>query len=110
MYPPQQLKIQEVTQVPDGIGNFTETWDDLYTVYGYLDLVNGTDLAGAQNAFVEESTHLLVIPTYQSGVTDKMRVVDGQGRYYHVNYVDDPVGVHHHLELYLTYGGVTNGS
>lgn len=105
MYPPQTLKIQTKTQTPDGIGGLLETWDDYTTVQGYIDLTTGTDLNTMQNAYTEQSTHIAVIPEYTAGINDDMRVVDETGRWYSITYVDDPVGVHHHLELYLNYGG-----
>lgn len=110
MYPTQTLNIQEFTEVSDGIGGYHRTWTTALTVNGYLDLICGTDLNNAQNAFVEESTHLLIIPEYTSGIKKEMRVVDSEARFYEITYSDDPLGVHHHNEIYLTYGGVLDDS
>lgn len=111
MYPPQTFRIQQKIQTDDDIGGFNELWSDFTTLDGYIDLVNGTDINTVQNAYTEQSTHILVIPEYPvaTTITDEMRVIDSVGRFYVVNYVDDPVGVHHHLEIYLTFGGVENG-
>ena len=98
--------IQQVTQVDDGIGGYEEKWAPFKDVFGYIDLLTGTDLNTSQNAITEQSTHVLVIPNYESDITDKMRVVDDNKRYYSITYADDPVGQHHHNELYLTFGGV----
>lgn len=106
MIKPQNLIIREKgTRTPNGIGGFNESWQDKMIVQGYIDLTTGTNLNTTQNAFVEQSTHMGIIPKAVDGITDKMRVVDEQGRWYHINYVDDPMNIHHHLELYLTYGG-----
>ena len=48
--------IQAKTQADDGIGGFAEDWSDLKEVFGYLDLVTGTDLNSVQNAIIEQST------------------------------------------------------
>lgn len=90
----------------DGLGGYIEEWTAVKTVEGYLDLLSGTDLNSAQNAITEESTHVLVIPSYTEGITDKMRVVDDDNRFYHITYADNPVGTNHHNELYLTFGSV----
>lgn len=105
----QQFIIQQYTQKDDGIGGFKEEWASFKDVLGYLDLVTGTDQNTSQNAILEQSTHVMVIPEFTQGITDKMRVLDGNGRYYDVTYSDDPVGVGHHNELYLTFGGVVDG-
>ena len=101
--------IQAKTQADDGIGGFTEDWSDLKEVFGYLDLVTGTDLNNVQNAVIEQSTHLLILPEFISWVTADMRIVDSLKRYYTITYADDPMGIHHHNELYCKFGGVING-
>ena len=101
--------IQAKTQADDGIGGFTEDWSDLKEVFGYLDLVTGTDLNNVQNAFIEQSTHVLILPEFISWVTADMRIVDSLKRYYTITYADDPMGIHHHNELYCKFGGVING-
>ena len=101
--------IQAKTQADDGIGGFTEDWSDLKEVFGYLDLVTGTDLNSVQNAIIEQSTHVLILPEFISWVTAEMRIVDSLKRYYTITYADDPMGVHHHNELYCKFGGVISG-
>uniref|UniRef100_UPI0035A05891 phage head closure protein n=1 Tax=Jeotgalibaca porci TaxID=1868793 RepID=UPI0035A05891 len=105
----QTFEIQIMKQNDDGIGGYTEKWYEFETVKGYIDLLTGTDQNTLQNAFTEQSTHVLIIPQFTTGITDKMRVIDSQNRYYSITYADDPVGVGHHNELYLTFGGVLNG-
>ena len=101
--------IQAKTQADDGIGGFTEDWSDLKEVFGYLDLVTGTGLNNVQNAIIEQSTHVLILPEFISWVTADMRIVDSLKRYYTITYADDPMGIHHHNELYCKFGGVING-
>lgn len=105
----QTFEIEVMAQVDDGIGGFTEDWAPFMTVQGYIDLITGTDLNTLQNAFTEQSTHVLIIPKFTDGITDKMRVVDSKNRYYTITYADDPVGLGHHNELYIKFGGVLNG-
>ena len=101
--------LQAKTQADDGIGGFTEDWSDLKEVFGYLDLVTGTDLNNVQNAIIEQSTHVLILPEFISWVTADMRIVDSLKRYYTITYADAPMGIHHHNELYCKFGGVING-
>lgn len=100
----QTYHIQNKTQKDDGIGGKTEAWNVFKTVRGYLDLQSGNDNTGRNNAVIEESTHVLVIPKHTPGITTDMRVQDPEtGRLYSITLPDDPVGIHHHTELYLHY-------
>lgn len=103
------FRMQQKTQVPDGIGGFSETWDDMPEVSGYLDMLTGSDLNSVQNAFIEQSTHILIIPEYTEWITDQMRIVDLDGRIYDITYSDNPVGMNHHNEVYCKFGGVISG-
>lgn len=104
-----QFVIEESKREPDGIGGHTDSWSEFKKVDGYLDLITGTDMNSVQNAFIEESTHILLLPKFIEGITDKMRVVDSNKRYYTITYSDDPVGVGHHNEIYCKFGGVLDG-
>ncbi|MGX7200060.1 phage head completion protein [Enterococcus nangangensis] len=106
MYPPRVFSLQKRVQLDDGIGGFEEKWKAVKKVSGYIDLLTGDDRTSPQQAFIEESTHVLVIPDYHVGITDEMRVVDDESRWYEITYSDNPVGIAHHNELYLKYGGV----
>lgn len=102
----QEFIIQELDgQIPDSMGGLIDDWKTFKTVHGYLDLLTGTDANALQNASVEDSTHVLIIPDYTVGIADKMRVVDSAKRIYEITYSDNPVGVGHHNEIYLKYGG-----
>lgn len=102
----QPFTIQQFEQTDDGIGGYTEQWSTFKEVKGYLDLSAGTDLNSVQNAIIEQSTHVLIIPEFTAGITDKMRVIDSDGRWYLITYADDPVGQGHHNEIYVKFGGV----
>jgi len=103
----QSFKVQSNNRMPDGEGGFITGWQDIDELQGYLDLVSGSN----QNQFIhhaqiEESTHVLIVPVYKDGITDKMRIVDSKNRAYQITYVDDPVGIGHHLEIYLKFSEV----
>lgn len=104
MYPTQVLSIKKKgDRISDGIGGFTYALVDFMTVNGYIDLISGTDQAINQKAIVEESTHYAIIPRYATGIEKDMELTDEQGKTYAITYVDDPMGLHHHLEIYLTF-------
>lgn len=106
MFNTQTITLQTRVLVDDLIGGKTTTWAEFKTVQAYLDLLSGSDENAPNNAFMERSTHILIIPDFTESITDDMRVVDSAGRWYEITYADDPVGQGHHNELYLKYGGV----
>lgn len=103
----QVFKVQKNSRMPDGEGGFITGWQDIDELQGYLDLVSGSNQNQfIHNAQIEESTHVLIVPIYKDGITDKMRIVDSKNRAYSVTYVDDPVNIGHHLEIYLKFSEV----
>lgn len=103
-----EFLIQHLTETDDGIGGVNQGWKTFITVEGYIDMLSGSDLNSMQNSFIEQSTHILIIPSYTEGIKDTMRVVDKDNRKYTITYSDNPVGQNHHNEIYLTFGGVLN--
>lgn len=112
IYPPQTLSIIGQRQTDDGIGGVTTTEDILLLVKGYIDAVGtGTDAPSQYTkGFIEQSTHVAIIKPIPKAlvITDKMRLADANGRHYDITFVDDPVGINHHLEVYLKYTGEAN--
>lgn len=107
MYEPQTLIIQSVVQTEDGIGGVVESWQDAKAVKGYVDLITGTDNNfSVQKAITEDSTHVVILPSYEAGIDTNMRLLDEQKRAYLITHVDDVMNIHHHLEIYCRFDGV----
>lgn len=104
MYPGQNFKVVEKKLASDGKGGKIQTLSDTGIVlHGYLDLLSGTNRSlTSQNAIVEESTHVLVVPKYRDDLRDRQFIEDPKGQLFKITYIDDPVGVNHHLEIYLS--------
>lgn len=103
-----QFEIQECISTDDDIGGRVDIWKLKTIVDGFLDMLTGSDIATLQKAIVQESTHILIVPEYRADITDDMRVVFN-GYWYSITFVDDPVGQHDHLEIYLKSGGIIDG-
>lgn len=97
----KEYKVQVNTPVDNNIGGFVSSWNDLRTIYGWIDYLSGTDQNTLQNALTQESTHILVTDRIYAGITGKMRIVDAYGRDYQITFVDNPGNEDHHLEIYL---------
>jgi SPP1 family predicted phage head-tail adaptor len=93
---------QETGKTP--IGTRGNVWADVLTLTGYLDLLTGQgDSSRAQqNAKLKDSSHVFVtdyqeVPYRES----EARLLIGD-QLYRIQAVDDPMGLHDHLEIYLT--------
>ena len=99
------LQTGEVTT--NAIGEQVKTFKDAVRITGFLDMLSGSAGYGAFNAKIQESTHVFLcnyvkLPQVVRAETARM-VIDGQA--YDVTYIDDPMGLHKHLEIFLKYTG-----
>lgn len=100
---PKTFTINEAIKTTDGLGGSISVPKEICKVNGWIDLMSGTDDRRNQNAFTEDSTHVLITDGYSVGlsvITDKM-VVSDTVKTYQITYVDNPLGINHHLEIYL---------
>lgn len=109
--------LQVSTSTKNKIGEAVKTWHDVpVELTGFLDLQSGDSRYTTYNAKIQESTHIFIcdyapIPATLEveGKTIKVRaenarmVADSQR--YDVMLIDDPMGLHKHLEIYLKYTG-----
>jgi head-tail adaptor len=89
------------------IGEKVKAWADVQTITGWLDLQAGDSKYTTYNAKMQESTHIFVadyVPLDASISAENSRMVVEGGRY-DVMLIDDPMGLHKQLEIYLKYTG-----
>ncbi len=90
----------------DPIGECEITWSDALTLTGWLDLLTGSAKHTEYSAKLEESTHVFLCDWQSLGelTSENARLLIG-GTVYEVTLIDDPVGLHRQLEIYLKYAG-----
>ena len=93
--------VQSYTETGDGLGGWLKTWTTDFTISGILDLLKG-DTTEVANKHTVNSTHILITGIH--GINEKQRIVYNDKVYY-VDYVDNPVNIDSHLEIYLRYEG-----
>lgn len=98
------------------IGERVPDWKDLCELVGFLDLSGGDSKYTSYNAKMQESSHIFVgdyqpIPdTFEVDgesikvKAENVRMVADSERY-DVMLIDDPMGLHKQLEIYLKYTG-----
>ena len=66
---------------------------------GYMDMLDGNESTD-KLAYLVDSTHIILTKdmTFSAEIEDKIEV---NGKTYEVTYVDNPVNIGHHLEIYV---------
>lgn len=91
------------TPVPNGIGGSTIPETASFTIHGFLDMLTGTDIRGnvVNNAYIIDSSHVL-LTDIDTRLQKGLRIDEtATGTKYRVIYVDNPVSLGKHLEVYL---------
>ena len=102
-----EATIQVSTVTRNAIGEQVQTWQDVQTVTGWLDLSSGSSNYASYNAKVQESTHLFVCDYVQldSRIQAESAAAVINGKRYDIMLIDDPMGMNRQLEIYLKYTG-----
>lgn len=98
-----QVCISEKNEIGEGV----KRWKTVHQLAGFLDLSSGDSKYTTYNAKVQESSHIFMCDWQQVGSSVKA----GNSRLlvnnevYDVMLIDDPMGLHRQLEIYLQYRG-----
>lgn len=103
------LTLQTKTSAKNGIGEGVKSWKSAASLTGFLDLMTGTSTYSTFNAKMQESTHIFIADYAELNVEpEDCRALIG-GQVYDVLLIDDPMGLHEHLEIYLKFVGSQKG-
>ena len=127
---------QTQTTKKNSIGEGVLVWSDVIQKKGFLDYVTG-DVNFEMNAKIQESTHIFLCDfqsfkglsgkwvwnpfSFVNGVistatldekvdvtSENARIII-EGQIYNLQFIDDPMNLHQHLEIYLKFVGGQNG-
>lgn len=101
------LQVKSVTR--NEIGEEVESWTDVQTLTGWLDLLTGSSGYSTFSTKVQESTHIFVgdyVPMDASVSAENARMVI-KGKHYDVTLIDNPMEMESgsQWEIYLKYTG-----
>ena len=91
------------------LGEHIDNWADFITIKGWLDLSSGTS-THSHKTKTEESSHVLLTDyhkTVRGLYLNKCRCIIND-RIYQVTFIDDPMEIHDHLEIFLKLVGVAS--
>lgn len=100
----------------NAIGERTNTWVDCTSILGWLDLSTGDSKHTTFYAKVQESTHIFLcdftdLKNLSTGEQETVDITSDNARMlinskvYEILLIDDPMGMHEHLEIYLRFIG-----
>lgn len=99
------IQIKSITK--NEIGEQEVTWMTEDSLTGWLDLAGGSSKYTTYNAKVQESTHMFISDYKQ--LSDRIKAENSRmivdGKVYDIMLIDDPMGMHEQLEIYLKYTG-----
>ena len=100
-----EATLQQINEsTTNAIGEKVQSWLDIHTLKGWLDLSTG-DSRYTYGAKLQESTHIFITDytPIDRKANDKRLLVNGV--VYEVLLIDDPMELHQHLEIYLKFVG-----
>ena len=105
IYGNENLIIQQKTVTENSLGEQVESWKDVANVIGFLDLMSNQQNISTHLASIIESSHVFICDYKKIDVDVEIcrGVIDG--RIYDLKYIDDPMNLHKHLEIFLDYIG-----
>lgn len=92
----------------NAIGEGVNQWSDAVSILGWLDLSTGDSKHTTFSAKIQESTHIFLcdfVDLKAVGITSDTARMIVNGEEYEILLIDDPMGMHDHLEIYLRFIG-----
>ncbi len=74
------------------------------TITGYLDYISGESTFAVYNAKLQDTTHIFICD-YEELPEENNICLEIDGKIYEVKLIDVPMGINHHMEIYLHYVG-----
>lgn len=96
--------LQKLETSKNEYGERVQTYTDYKQIRGFLDMQNGNTKYD-YNAKLVDSTHVFVTDYQKIDISvenSRLVVVDN---IYRITYIDNPMGLNYHLEIYLEYIG-----
>ena len=101
------IQIKLVTD--NDLGEHIDNWTDFITIKGWLDLSSGTS-THSHKTKTEESTHVFISDYNETvrklDITKHRCIIND--RVYQITFIDDPMEIHDHLEMFLRLVGVAS--
>lgn len=97
--------IQKKVSSKNECGEGVLSWTDVISLKGFLDLASGGAVYTSYNSKITESTHVFVCDYRELGVNEEESRMIINNKVYDITYIDNPMKLNYHLEIFLKYIG-----
>jgi epoxyqueuosine reductase QueG len=97
------LKVKSQTE--NEIGEKVTEWINYKTIHGFMDFMSETTGRTNYNSKIVESTHVFVCDYVDIDKSENELKAYHNNKQYEITYIDDPMELHYHLEIFLKYIG-----
>lgn len=99
--------LQVKTTSQNAFGETENVWEDMRGLRGFLDYTGGdSSYKSSYKGAIEETTHLFICDYVSFDATPTQCRLLCDNKVFDVLMIDDPMGLHKHLEIFLKYIGV----
>lgn len=92
-------------QTTNAIGEKVSTWEHYKDLRGFLDFASETTGRANYNSKIVESTHVFVCDYVEIDKKEAELKFYCDNKEFDITYIDDPMNLHYHLEIFLKYIG-----
>lgn len=97
------LQVKIVTK--NSLGEQIESWEDVQSIKGFLDLMSNQENVSTHLAGIIESSHVFICDYVPVPYDVEMLRAVCDDKIYDVTYIDNPMELNKHLEIFLDYLG-----
>lgn len=87
------------------IGEKIATWNNYKTIRGFLDFQSESTGRTKYNSKIVDSTHVFICDYVDIGKKENELKFYCNNDEFDITYIDDPMNLHRHLEIFLKYVG-----
>ena len=99
------LLLKTKTNVKNEIGEVVNEWVEYKTIKGFLDFMSEATGRTNFNSKIVESSHVFVCDYVEIDKSIRDLRAFCNGKEYEVTYIDNPMNLNYHLEIFLNYVG-----
>ena len=99
------LILKQKVTTKNEIGENELSWIDYKIIHGFLDFSSESTGRANFNSKIEQSSHVFVCDYVSIDKEETELKAYCNGKEYDITYIDDPMNLHKHLEIFLKYLG-----
>lgn len=99
------LVLKTKTSTKNEIGEKVPSWVEYKTIHGFLDLMSENTGRNTYNSKIIESSHVFVCDYVEINKKTTELKAYCNNQEFDITYIDDPMNLHKHLEIFLDYVG-----